>query len=66
MCQPDLTPLRYYWSHVVGHDLSVTPGATQECVDWDHLKVFLKERRWDRGELIPENGSKEPVDSDDD
>ncbi|OKL61612.1 hypothetical protein UA08_03613 [Talaromyces atroroseus] len=45
MCHPDLTTNRFYWSNRPWHDLSVRPDVKRECVNWDRLETFMRERR---------------------
>lgn len=54
MCHPDLTPLRYYWSHVLDHEISVTPDVAQQCVEWNYLTAFLMKFRYNHTDLVRE------------
>ena len=56
MCHPDLTPDRFYWSDRPWHDLSVRPDVTRECVDWNKLEAFMKDRRYDGADILKGHG----------
>ena len=56
MCQPDMTPNRFYWSGRPWHDLSVGPDVTRECVDWSRLEAFMKERTYVESDIVKKEG----------
>lgn len=56
MCHPDLTTNRFYWSHRPWHDLSVRPDVERECVNWERLESFIRERRYDPGDILKGHG----------
>lgn len=56
LCHPDLTPNRFFWSDRAWHDLSVAPDVTRECVDWDSMQAFMKERTYDPKDIVKESG----------
>ena len=56
MCQPDLTPNRFFWSNRPWHDLSVGPNVTRECVNWSLLEAFLKERTYEQRDIVKKDG----------
>ena len=56
MCHPDMTPNRFYWSGRPWHDLSVRPDVTRECVDWSVLGAFMKDRKYDVGDIMKGHG----------
>ena len=52
LCQPDLTPNRFYWSGREWHDLSVKPDVSRECVNWNRLERFMHARGYDPDETM--------------